>query len=245
MVKSRHLSPPVLGRPGSILLPPMPERSIRFGVTDHAGRRAETSKCWTRVGIGKRDVYLACRALQGNVKLNLHETGCWHVGFDAARFSSMFEKESAPASRFAGKWDWPAPLIHGLATCRVHIPWYGVTILITSLDKNVFWIQAAPRGQSTEVAVFMSEAGALVTDWLGRRSMNTSLAGSLELDGGGHVWVVITPIPLVELKLPSAATARYFEGAGEENLLEEGARRYCEDGSVVFYEAPVSARKNT
>jgi hypothetical protein len=227
----------------------MPERSIRFGVTDHAGRRAATWKCWTQVGRGKADVYLACRALQGNVKLSLHESGRWHVGFDASRFASMFEKNSEPPTRFAGRWDKPAPLIEGLTlACRVHTPWYAATIPVSSLDGKVTWIQAAPQDQSIEVAIFLSEAGTLVSDWPGRRSMNTNLVGSIEIEGGGHVWAVYHTIPLVEPKLPPTPSPRYFKGAGEQNLFEEGTRAVvwgdCEDGSVAFFEAPVSITKN-
>ncbi len=228
----------------------MPENSIRFGVTDHAGRCAATWKCWTYVGSGKRDVYLACRSLQGKVKLSLHESGRWHVGFDAARFPSMFEENSEPPTRFAGRWDRPAPLIEGLTlACRVHTPWYGVTISVSTLDEKVNWIQSVPLGHSIEVAIFLSEAGTLVTGWPGRRSMNTNLPGSIELDGGGHVWVVYHSIPLVEPKLPPVLAPRYFKSEGEQNLFTEGTRAVvwgdCEDGSVVFYEAPVSVRKNT
>jgi hypothetical protein len=194
-------------------------------------------------------VYLACRALQGKVKLSLHESGRWHVGFDATRFNSMFEKDSEPPNRFAGKWDKPAPLIEGLTfACRVHIPWYAVTIPNTLLDGKVVWIQAAPQGQSIEVAIFLSEAGLRVSDWPGRLSMNTNLVGSFELDDGSHVWVVHHTIPLMEPKLPPTSAPMYFKGAGEQNLGEEGTRAVvsgdCEDGSVFFFEAPVSVTKN-
>lgn len=227
----------------------MPERSIRFGITDHAGQCAATWKCWTQVRRGRRDVYLACRVLQGNVKLSLHESGRWHVGFDTTRFASMFEKNSEPPTRFAGKWVKPAPLIEGLTlACRVHTPWYAVTIPVSSLDGQVTWIQTAPQGQSIEVVIFLSEPGTLVTGWPGRRSMNTNLVGSIEIDGGGHVWAVHHSIPLVEPNLQTASAPRYFKGAGEQNLLEEGTRAVvwgdCEDGSVIFFEAPVSITKN-
>jgi hypothetical protein len=56
-------------------------------------------------------------------------------------------------------------------------------------------------------------------------------------------------IPLMEPKLPPAATPNYFKGAGEESLFEEGTRAVfwgdCEDGSVLFFEAPVTVSKNT
>jgi hypothetical protein len=227
----------------------MSERSIRFGVTDHKGHRAATWKCWTQVGSGKKDVYLTCRALRGSVKLSLHESGHWHVAFDANLFPALFEQGAEPASRFAGKWDKPVPLIHGLTlACRVHTPWYGVTVPVESLDGDVFWIQAPPQGQSIEVAVFLSEADTDIADWPGRRSMNTSLVGSFELDGGGHVWIVHHSVPLVEPSLPPASAPKYFRGAGEEDLYEEGTRAVTwgdsSDGSVVFFEGPVLVRKN-
>lgn len=226
----------------------MPERSIRFGVTDHVGRHAATWKCWTQIGNGKKDVYLACRALRGNIKLSLHESGRWHVGFDATRFPSMFEEGSDPASRFIGKWNRPAPLVEGLTlACRVHIPWYAATIQTVSLDKKVSWIKAAQQGYSIEVVVFLSDVGALGSDWPGRRSMNTSFIGSIELDGGGHVWLVYHSVPLIEPNLPSATATNFFKGAGEEDLFEEGVRAVVwgdsADGSVIFFEAPVLIKK--
>lgn len=225
----------------------MAERAIRFGVTDHAGRRAATWKCWTQFGGGKRDVYLACRELQGNVKLSLHESGRWHVGFDSQRFESMFEAGSTPASRFSGTWTRPAPLIEGLTlACRVHIPWYGVTIPVPSLDRNVYWIPWAPHGQSIEVAIFLSEPGAPVSSWPGCRSMNTKLVDSIEVDGGGRVWVVYHSIPLFEPSIPTTSAPKYFKGQGEENLFEDGIRAIAwgqgEDGSILLYDAPISTR---
>jgi hypothetical protein len=76
----------------------MSERSIRFGVTDYKGRRAATWKCWTQVGSGKKDVYLACREPRGSPKLSLHESGQWQVAFDANQFPALFEQGTEPAS---------------------------------------------------------------------------------------------------------------------------------------------------
>jgi hypothetical protein len=69
--------------------------------------------------------------------------------------------------------------------------------------------------------------------------MNTKLVGSIEVDGGGHVWVVYHSIPLVEPKLLLASSSRYLKGKSEQNLIEKGTRAVIwgnyEDGSIIFY----------
>ena len=114
----------------------MPEHSLRFGVVGQPGYRAESWKCWTYHGAGKwRDVYVACRKLGNALKLSLHESGRWHVAFDSQAFSDV-RGSNAPADRFAGKWEKPAPLIDGLTlACRIHIPWDAATIPDSSLDS--------------------------------------------------------------------------------------------------------------
>jgi hypothetical protein len=98
-----------------------------------------------------------------------------------------------------------------------------------------------------------SEENLLTFSTLERQSLFTSHRQSrwltpIQLDGGGRVWVVHHTIPLVEPSLPPSTVPRFFRGATEENLYEEGTRAVvwgdCEDGSVVFYEAPFSVRKN-
>jgi hypothetical protein len=124
-----------------------------------------------------------------------------------------------------------------------------VTVPVEFLDEEVSWIQAPPPGQSIEVAVLLSEGDMHMADWPGRRSMNTSLVGSFELDGGGHVWIVHRCVPYVEPSLPPAPAPRYFRGAGEEQLFREGTRaviwEHSRDGSVDFFEGPVLVRKNS
>lgn len=226
----------------------MPEKSIRFGVTDHAGRRSSTWKCWTQVGLEKKDVYISCRELRGKLKLSLHETGRWHVAFDWNQFPSMF-RDSPPDTRFLSTWDKPASIIQGLTlACRIHFPWHVATIP-DALDAKVIWIPVAPQGQSVEVAVFLSEGEMVATDWPARVSMSTRPVGSFELDGGGCVWIVYRTCPSIEQKLPPASDPRYFRNAGEADLFMEGTRAVMwgahEDGSVIFQESPVTVTKNS
>lgn len=227
----------------------MPERAIRFGVAGRDGRRAETWKCWTQAGTGRSDVYLACRALGGDVKLSLHESGRWHVGFDARRFPAMFEENSAPEDRFSGKWDVPTPLAPGLTlACRVRTPANAVTIEAATLDAEIHWIPVPPQDQMVEVVIFLLAAGMDMVGWPGRDSMGTELVGTFGLDDGGSVWIVHYSLPLVVPVLPPAAEPRYFRGRTESEMLGSGLRAVlwggASDGSVVFLETPVQVTKN-
>lgn len=226
----------------------MPERAVRFGIADSVKRRAASWKCLTYVGSGKKDVYVACRSLAGAIKLSLHETGRWHVAFDYAKFSTLFESGSEPPTRFSGVWERPTPIVEGLTlACRIHTPWYAATIQEIALDPEVTWIDPAPTGQSVEVAVFLSDQNIDPNAWPGCRSMQTKLVGSFELDRGGSVWVVHRCCSAIEQRLPPMSAPRYFRGKAEGDFLAFGVRAIAwgahEDGSIVFQEGPVIVTK--
>jgi hypothetical protein len=226
----------------------MPEHSLRFGVVGQPGYRAETWKCWTYHGAGKRrDVYIACRRLGNALKLSLHESGHWHVAFDSKAFSQMFEGHNTPPDRLMGRWERPAPIIDGLTlACRIHIPGDAATIPEPSLDSKVHWIACAPPGQSVEVAVFLSDHLLGDSDWPGRNAMQTKLVGHLSLDGGGYVYIVHHTCATIEQPFPPPTG--YFKGAGEEQLLANTNRALrwgqMDDGSIIFQERPVVITKN-
>lgn len=227
----------------------MPEHALRFGVIGNPGWRAETWKCWTYRGSGKRDVYLACRALGSALKLSLHESGRWHVSFDAKQFAQLFEDASAPSDRFIGKWKQPEPLVGDLTlACRIHVPWHAATIPDSSLDERVHWIECAPHGQSVEIAVFLQGRPPDESEWPGRDSMETKLVGQLPLEDSGSVCVVHRVCLPIDQKLPPMSSPHYFKGKSEEHLLGQANRALMwgvsDDGSVVFQESPIAVSKN-
>lgn len=220
--------------------------TVRFTVAN-ADRtmRGATWRCWTT----NRDdsVYLACRELRGSLHLSLHETGQWHVAFAEEIFDSLFDPENRPESRFCGQWLKPKELAPGLvAACRILIPWYGITVPVTSSAKNVAWISAPNQGMMCEVTVLLSAPAASTSLWPGARSMGMSLVGSFGLGNEGRVWLVSRETPLVEPKLPPVCAPKYFRGASPE-LLDDGALRVigwgdCDDGAIGFFESPAVVR---
>jgi hypothetical protein len=226
----------------------MAERSIRFGVTDRAGHRAATWRCWTNGAGGKSDVYLACRELQGKLKLSLHESGRWHVGFDRASFTTMFDEGAQPRTRFLGTWDRAAPICDGLIlACRVVVPSHAATVPIETLSKKIFWIDSAPPAKSVQVAIFLCDYEFEEGNWPGRTSMNSGLVGSFRLEGGGHIVAVHHTIPSLNLNFPTTHSPNLFRGITADDLLSEGMRAIvwgdANDGSVQFYDTPIRFTK--
>jgi len=225
----------------------MPERAIRFGVADSSTkRRAETWKC---LSPGKREVYVLCRAIGDVLKLSLHESGRWHMAFDAAKFPAMFDDGQAPEHRFAGKWERPAPIIDGLTVaCHIYTPWYAVNIQERELEKEVTWIDPPPSGDLVEVTIFLSDHALAPGAWPARNSMKTKLVGSFQLEDGGEVWLVHRCIPDPEAKPLTLPPPKYFRGKGEADVLAGGNRMlgwgWLGDGSIFIREGPVSVTKN-
>jgi hypothetical protein len=225
----------------------MAQAAIRFGVVDGHGHRASSWKCWVETGRGKNDIYLTCRNLRA-FKASFHESGSWHVAFDSQRFPSMFEDADRPPSRFAMQWSRPPELAPGvLLLCRVLVPWYAPTVADSQLDSTVTWVQTAPHGKALEFAVIITSAATRVSDWPGRRSMNTHLVGSVSLESGDRVWVVYH---VIEWTDPPAVTGRPRFGRGKTaaDLRRQGLRavalRRVADSSIAFLDAPVKVSQN-
>lgn len=180
----------------------MPNRAIRFGVTN-GPYRSSTWKCWSRTGTGKHDVYLTCRALRGALKLSLHQSGNWHLGFDR----NFLEKEAPDSSslyedRFVQKWRKPdniAPGIH--LPFRIIIPNSAVTIPYKRKDlkKSLHLISTAEDKAAIEVLLFITEKDVKTSNWPGKNSMSTKLIDSFEIENESTVWFVYHEIEMPEL----------------------------------------------
>ncbi len=224
----------------------MPQHSLRFAVRDDSGNMTDLWKCWTSTGTGKRDVYLTSRPLGYAMKLSLHGSGQWHVGFDSNRRDQLFSPGELPASRFLGKWERPesrtAPVV---LAARVHFPSTSLSTTRQEAPANTIWLPNAPSGYSTEVGIFLINIIGEVIDWPARNE-GAHLLGRLPLEGGGQVcvvWRVSSTWPNV----PSGqGSPKYFRGNSDADLA--GANRAVfwgeePDGSISFIEVPVAVHR--
>jgi len=228
----------------------MKKRSIRFGITDEKEHCAATWKLWTMIGGGKSDVYLACRALGGELKTSLHESGRWHIAYTPKMFKEKVEGTSAKQhNRFIEKWPRPKPLTKGVTLAyRIVTPWSSVTSPIGNLKHNIIWIPNAPKPKATEIDVIITAPIHIVTGWPGKRSMGTSLVGSFELENAETVWVVYMVIDMPDLSSITKDNWQFYKGIGPPDLESDNLRAlvygYENDGSRVIIDCTVQRNPN-
>ena len=229
----------------------MPEQSIRFGISDGAGNRSATWKCWSPSGVGKHDVYLACRALGGALKASLHQSGQWHIAYSNNFFEeNVDDPMHKEKGRFIEKWPRPNEIAPGVTLAyRIVTPWSAVN---TPYDENNFkrihWMPNANKCKATEIDILITRSSTLVSGWPGKHSMNTQLVDSMRLDSGETVWVVYWEIEIPTL--PSVKTTpKYYKGKGKEDLQGENMRMLVfgseKDGSRVLYDCALEIKEKS
>ncbi len=220
----------------------MPEQSIRFGISDGAGHRSATWKCWAPKGTGKHDIYLACRALGGALKTSLHESGEWHIAYLHQFYEDKVREEDKDnKGRFIEKWQRPKEISPGVTLAfRVVTPWSAIkTPFDESKFKRIHWIPNAIENKATEIDVLISNPGVPIIGWPGKRSMKTKLVNSMQLDSGETVWVVHWEIemPIFDKK---PINLRLYKGQTKEDLKGKDLRMLLlgeeVDGSRVLYD---------
>lgn len=227
----------------------MPQRALRFGISDGAGRCASTWKLWTETSGGKCDVYLASRSLGGALKVSLHETGSWHVAYSRRWLTeNVADVDPKPADRFIEKWPRPPEIAPGFTLAlRIVTPWSAVTGTIdASHDADVTWLTNAPEGSATEVAILLSKTPARAAGWPGMRSMGTKLIGSIPLENGETIWAVYRMVAMPDLTNAIRGRPRFFKGRSEKDLQRGGLRVLIlgkePDESRVLYDCGVKVK---
>lgn len=229
----------------------MAEQSIRFRITDGAGNRSATWKCWSPIDVGKHDVYLACRTLGGALKASLHQSEEWHIAYSNNFFEENVDDPShKEKGRFIEKWPRPIEIAPGVILAyRIVTPWSAVNTPYGETNfKRMHWIPKANKGKATEIDIFITKPLTLVTGWPGKRSMNTKLVDTMKLDSGETVWIVYWEIEMPTL--PSVKTTpKYYKGKSKEDLKGESMRMLVfgseKDGSRALYDCALEVKENS
>lgn len=223
----------------------MAQRALRFGIRDR-DKRAATWKLWTETARGNSDVYLACRALGGSLKASLHQSGNWHIAYSREAFEQLVIGSVPNATnRFIDKWPRPSEIATGVTLAfRIVTPWSAVTSMIDNSDDSaITWLPNAPRQKATEVDILFVNAAVPVTDWPGKRSMGTSLVGSIALENGYRVWAVSWVIEMPDLSRLNKGSGGFYKGRSRADLKDAQMRALVfgneTDGSRVLYDCPV------
>ena len=225
----------------------MGEMAIRFGVSDGT-KRAATWKCWTYIGTGKHDVYLACRAIGGRLKASLHQSGRWHIALD----KEFFEKEQTAfddrsQSRFLDKWN-PAEIAPGfILAFRIITPHSAVSCEIMPEDKDIHWIPVSSQESATEINIILTSPSTPVSGWPGMNSMGTELVAAFDLENNSRLWVVYRAIECPDFGLHQGKPI-FFGGKTGADLTGKDLRillfSHEPDGSRTIIDSRIAEQEN-
>lgn len=197
------------------------------------------------------DLYLACRALGGHLKTSLHASGQWHTAYTPEAFEAHV-KDVLPegSSRFLERWPRPAQFAPGIVLAfRIVTPALAVTSPISPSDPEIQWLPNAPDGKATEIDILLVAASTTVSGWPGKRSMGTSLVGSLQLGRGETAWVVYWAIDLPQKPRLPRGSGKFYKGRSLTDLENANLRALAfgtePDGSRVIYDLAVETSQRT
>ena len=229
----------------------MPETSVRFAVINDAGKRAATWKCWSPSGVGKHDVYLACRELGGFLKASLHQSNQWHIAYRSGFLeANLPDPVIDPPNRFIDKWQRPKEIAPGITLAfRIVTPFSAATTPITKPEsQKIKWIPNAPIGKATEIDVLITKSNTVISSWPGKRSMGTKLVGSMPLESGETVWIVYWYVPLPQTAKLSG-TPTFFKGKSRLDLSGNNLRILLfgqePDGSRVVFDCVAQLKEDS
>ena len=85
-----------------------------------------------------------------------------------------------------------------------------------------------------------------VSGWPGKRSVGTSLIGSIPLENGETIWAVHWVVAMPDLSKAGKGIGQFYKGAGNKDLEAEGLRALVfgmePDGSRVMYDFAVKGK---
>src|SRR5215203_89186 len=134
----------------------MSRQELRFGVfNEKDGLRGATWKI--RTPNNKRDIYIACRQLGGDIKLSFHESGSWHFGYSETAFHKLFKEGSAPNSRHLEIWPKPLPSIEGvIIALRIITPFSAVCVPVENTHREIVRIPSSSPEKAIECVVLIT-----------------------------------------------------------------------------------------
>ena len=196
----------------------MGEQVLRFAVTNGVDKRAATWRCWTN-GQVSSDFYLACRELGSELKVSFHDTGIWRIAYTQEMWSNPDSFEKKPDDRAFMKCKRPSPFAPGLTmVCKLLTPATSADIPINSPLSNVFQMPIFDVSMSIQIVLLLSPNGSQYSGWPGKKSMNTSLIGSLLLANGEVVWLVYHVIATPPNPGSLTGTSHFLHGKNMDDL---------------------------
>jgi hypothetical protein len=201
----------------------MPQKSIRFGVGSTGSLHSTRWKLWTETSGGNSEIYLACRALGGELKASMHQSGNWHIAFSESTYKNKVEGAVLSlTNRFTDKWPRPPEIAEG-TTLAFRIVTPETAVSSNSEVKNckkVKWVTSPPQTKAIEIYIVITRPYAKLPEWPGKNSMGTELIGSFQLNNGNTVWAVSKIIDSPDFSKLGNGKVHFFKGNSKSDLKE-------------------------
>jgi hypothetical protein len=134
---------------------------IRFCVGPAEGVTSHSWRIWTEK---KSELYMACRDSFKDIKISLHASGRWRMGFTEEAIRGNPRLIEGGRNRAWDVWDKPAPLLPGLVVAfSFYFPQSEFLVLpsqrLSKLWRGVRYIHPAPRGRVNVITVCVGAQG--------------------------------------------------------------------------------------
>lgn len=221
---------------------PVRRGPVRFAVGPPNGLTSNAWRIWTTKN---GNVYIACRDNFKEVKVSLHASGRWRMGFTAEAVAKNSNLLPGDQNRAWEVWDEPpAKLPNTVIAFRLVFPTSELAVRpeqrTSSKWTNTVYIEAAPTGKVTVVTLFVTTGEAV----LSHKSEPSFCLASLDIGGGRHAQLVAHgdpegDLPLLiersvaeahrlakstEVELPSEAYGYFFGRRDDGSRFLVGAR---------------------
>lgn len=174
---------------------PADQDVILFAVGTPMGPRSSVFRIWSAPG--KSDVYITSRVVRGEFKASLHQSGKWRIGFTSEHVAGPNPLIPPTKDRALLKWSRPTPFDNGVTNAfQIIVPATEVTNFSPPDTDEIIWVPRPGDDFETMFYVTFTSTTTRVTDWPGKRAMNTGLIGSFVLANGDTVWITTLDIPL-------------------------------------------------
>ena len=224
----------------------MASKQIRFGVRSSQGFSSESWRCWTAANTAKGDVYVMCRRI-GQIKLSLHESGRWHVGW-VGKPDELFDENEIPSSphfivsrRPVGN---QSPRV---LACRIFVPSGAVTIPSDEEETEIIWVAPPAHNNVIEFQIYLAAYPHYCISWPGKAE-GTKLLGHMPLPNNETVYIVYRERSAIPVPSSQNIVPRLMKGMSQDDMLK-GNRAILigdnPDGSLSFCETPVAITNPT